>query len=200
MRTLRLVRHAEIDNDGGRRFVGVTDPPLTPRGEAQARALSLRLLDLSCPVHSSPLERARATARALGGKAPVLLLEGLREIDFGAWEGRLAEEVSREAPEAYARWQALDPGFAFPGGESLHDAARRMGSSLAALLEGEGEVLAVAHGGVLRLGLCEVLSLPWGIALPLRNDFAGITRLERHAGHLVLAALNDTAHLDRIPA
>jgi broad specificity phosphatase PhoE len=126
------------------------------------------------------------------------VLEDLRELDFGLWEGRLAEDVERDEPGPYARWRAVDPGFVFPGGDALAATARRMAALLERLWPAAGgHAIIVAHGGVLRLGLCELIGLPWSACQRLRLDFTGITRLERHAGRVVLAGLNDTTHLDQ---
>ncbi len=196
---LTLLRHAEVDNQQGRRFMGRTDLPLTSRGADQAKALAARFAGLPpCPVYASPLRRARSTAEALetSGLPPAEVLEDLRELDFGLWEGRLAEDVAREEPGSYARWRAVDPGFAFPRGDALAATARRMADLLERLWPAEGgHAIVVAHGGVLRLGLCELLGLPWAACPRLRLDFTGVTRLERHAGRVVLAGLNDTTHL-----
>lgn len=192
--TLLLVRHAEIDNSQGTRFIGRTDLPLTPRGERQAARLRARLSLLS-PRRTllSPQLRARQT----GGEGEIL--PDLREIDFGTWETRLAQEVEREHPEAYARWRRVDPGFAFPEGEALAAVASRVLTLLNGLWDAAGPVAVVSHGGVLRLGLCQLLGLPWAAAPSFRFDFAGITRLERHGGRVVLAGFNDTTHLEDAP-
>ena len=164
--------------------------------------LASRLASLlpSCPLFASPLRRTRQTAEALvsaGFPAPAFD-PALMELDFGAWEGRLAEEVEREDPAAYGRWRAVDPAFAFPRGEALSRAAGRMQEALRGAWRGEGDAVVVAHGGVLRLGVCGLLGLPWQAAPRLRFDFASVTRLERHAGREVLALLNDTGHLEGV--
>ncbi len=179
--------------------MGRGDIPLTAPGRLQAERLGARLASIlpACPVFASPLLRTRMTAQALtaSGFPEPAFLPDLMELDFGAWEGRLAEEVEREDPAAYALWRAVDAAFAFPDGEALAGAARRMRGALEEAWKGEGDAVVVAHGGVLRLGVCELLGLPWSAAPRLRFDFASVTRLERHAGREVLALLNDTAHL-----
>ena len=182
--------------------MGRADLPLTPRGLRQASLLGSRLAAFlrPCPLFASPLTRTRQTAEALVSKGfPTPTFDpALMELDFGAWEGRLAQEVEKEDPAAYGRWQAVDPGFSFPRGEALSGAAGRMQEALRGAWRGEGDAVVVAHGGVLRLGVCGLLGLPWQAAPRLRFDFASVTRLERHAGREVLALLNDTGHLEEM--
>ncbi len=180
--------------------MGRSDIPLTARGQRQARQLGGALAASlePCPLYVSPLLRTRQTAEALvaaGFPSPAFVPD-LQELDFGAWEGRLAEEVEREHPADYGRWRAVEASFAFPGGEPLAAAAGRMLGALRSAWDSDADAVVVAHGGVLRLGVCELLGLPWSAASRLRFDFASVTRLERHGGREVLALLNDTGHLE----
>lgn len=117
---LLLVRHAESTWNALRRIQGQMDPPLSPRGRAQARGLAVRLAGCRLAgFYCSDLLRARQTAEVIAeavGLRPVPE-PGLREIMLGAWEGRSREELLREYPEEWAAWVREPSWDLIPGGE-----------------------------------------------------------------------------------
>ena len=114
-----VVRHCSTVRSEQKIFCGSTDLPLSPRGEAEAKALSA--LGLAPDVIlSSPLLRARQTAEAIaGGRVPVLFDERLRERDFGDFEGT---DCGRPDGVVYRRNMDLR----YPNGESYLDVAARI--------------------------------------------------------------------------
>ena len=142
---LFLVRHGESTYNAEGRLQGQADPPLSPRGRAEAEALA-QVLDGIAParVISSDLLRARETAALLGHpEAPTDAR--LREIDVGEWEGRPLSEFP-PGPEPSWRGGPLVP----PGGEAWPELVARVGGVVDELLAGGGPWLVVAHGGVVR--------------------------------------------------
>jgi broad specificity phosphatase PhoE len=147
-----LIRHAATTAPPGI-AIGSGDPPLSPAGRARARALAAELAGRSlAAVFASDRRRALDTARAIA--APHRLQVGvdarLRELDFGAWEGRRLADLWVEEPEAAAAWEgdvrATPPSF----GESLEELRRRVGAFAGTALPGrDGEVAVVAHRGSL---------------------------------------------------
>ena len=142
---LFLVRHGESTYNAEGLLQGQADPPLSPRGRAEAEALA-RALDGSAPPHviASDLVRARETAALLGHpKAPTDAR--LREIDVGEWAGR---PISDFPPGSEPSWRGgpLVP----PGGEPWPELVRRVGAVVDELLADGGAWLVVAHGGVVR--------------------------------------------------
>ncbi|HMA47870.1 MAG TPA: bifunctional RNase H/acid phosphatase, partial [Frankiaceae bacterium] len=96
--TTVLLRHGQTALSVEKRFSGLGDAPLTPRGVAQARAVADRLRGARFDgVFCSPLRRTRQTTELLG--RPYTVDEGLRETDFGAWEGLTFAEVRERWPE-----------------------------------------------------------------------------------------------------
>lgn len=155
-----LARHGETDdNVAPLRFQGFRDTPLNATGRAQAHALAARLADqgtIRC-ISASDLSRARETAEIVGAAIGLEVWSDprLREGDRGRWEGRLFSEVQADEPELYAAWQRADPGFRFPGGESLADQQARVSAALYDLhADAELPALAVCHGGSIRVMLC----------------------------------------------
>lgn len=101
-----LIRHGETTANAGGIIAGITDVPLTAQGRDQARALAGRPWPGDIAVYASPLERARETAQlALPGRQ-VRLHPGLRERDWGVFEGRpLAQQPAREdTPDRGEPW------------------------------------------------------------------------------------------------
>ena len=102
--TLDLMRHGEPV--GGRRYRGQIDDPLSEKGWAQMRAAVGELAPWDRIV-SSPLLRCRAFAEALASAhgLPLTLDERLKEVGFGAWEGKTAAEIEEDAPGTLARFK-----------------------------------------------------------------------------------------------
>ena len=157
MATLLLVRHGETDWNAEGRLQGHTDRPLNEHGRRQARALAERLAgDDIAAVYASDLARARETAEILGAKLglPVVLDAGLRERDWGNWEGLTGSErdrvdhVGEPADEHAERVLAAVRGIA-----ERHPGAR---------------IVVVTHGGSLR----RVQAATYGMALPVVENCA----------------------------
>ena len=98
-----LIRHGETPGNALLRYIGSTDEPLSPRGEAQAAAIKPSI----CPdtVYVSALRRSARTAALLFPGAKMLADAGLNEMDFGRFEGRIlvADEIS---PDTARFWDA----------------------------------------------------------------------------------------------
>ena len=85
---LYLIRHGETEWSRARRHTGRTDLPLSPAGEAEARALGQHLRGLEVDrVLSSPLSRATTTAALAGFGDRAELTDALLEFDYGEYEG-----------------------------------------------------------------------------------------------------------------
>lgn len=156
-----LLRHGEVE--GGGRFRGHTDDPLTPAGLAQMYAA---LAD-SGPwdrVISSPLIRCAAFASAFARQHFVPLTFDLRlqEMHFGQWEGRSAAELMAEDPQALARFWGNPEAYPPPGGEPLRHFQARVLDAWNDILPAYADqhVVIVTHGGVTRVLLCHVFGVP----------------------------------------
>ena len=140
---LYLIRHPRPAVAAGVCY-GQSDVGLAESPEPAAVRLQALLPESRC-VYSSPLQRARRLAEALG---EVRLDPRLMEIDFGAWEMCRYDDLR----EGVAAWAADPLGHAAPGGESVHSMAARVHAALADIRarHGSGNVVVVAHGGPLR--------------------------------------------------
>ena len=178
-----LVRHTEPEASARGRCYGRLDIDLSDEGRRHADALGTALASFGVrAVLSSPLRRARETARLIGAR---LRLEprvhpDLAEIDFGELEGRAYEEIAVSDPSLYRAWMERPTAVRFPGGESYSDLRERV---LAALAEIRAEhpdsvVTLVAHGGVIRVILASALALPDDEIFRLAQDYGGISIVE----------------------
>lgn len=198
-----LVRHGETPWNQEGRQQGRRDIALSELGRSQARALGSRLADqpLTRAV-ASPLARARETAEiALGDRKTLLALDpGWMEIDHGAWEGLLQEEIEARFPEDQLAWR-LTPQVARPtGGEGFSEVLTRAQDSLRRACSGLGEedtLLVVTHDGVTRALVAWVLGLPFARIWSFRQAPTAINLLEGpDPEHLTLVRLNDASHIN----
>ena len=154
-----LARHGETAWSLSGQHTGLTDLPLTARGERNASRLRQRLAGLTfAKVFTSPLQRARRTCE-LAGFGPVAEIDNdLLEWNYGEYEGRRTSEIRAERPN----WQLFRDGC--PGGESPQQVAARADRAVCRLRAVEGDVLLFSSGHFLR-----VLAVRW-IGLELTTN------------------------------
>ncbi len=171
MKKVYLIRHGLPAFPGGKGMcIGTTDIPMGEVGLAQAAEMAKKLPAVTA-VFSSPLIRAVQTAQAIG--LSVTVLDGLREMYAGAWDGLTFDEIRQQYPELYAA-RARDLTMPLPGAEDHGEGLIRFTAAMkqaAALAPGDFAV--VAHGGIIALflqqvtgtwykpGYAEVLTLFW---------------------------------------
>lgn len=171
---LTLIRHGSTRGTAARRYEGSLDPPLSPAGEAEARAVGPRVADREFDaVWSSDLRRATRTAELIFGDQDVVLDERLRELDLGTFEGHTHEANLARHGDAYRRWIDDPARCPPPGGESLHALRSRVGSWLAELPSG-GRVAAVSHGGTIRAAVTIAEGIPFRRARDIEIPPCGI--------------------------
>ncbi|MDP9496790.1 MAG: bifunctional RNase H/acid phosphatase [Actinomycetota bacterium] len=198
--TMLLLRHGQTALSVEKRFSGTGDPPLTDVGRAQAAAAAARLAPVGVQaVVSSPLGRARQTAEAVARAAGVgvELEPGLRETDFGDWEGYTFAEVRDKWPRELDAWLA-DPAVAPPYGESFEATARRVRQARDRVLAAHGgeTVVLVSHVTPIKTLLRFALDAPPSALHRMHLDLACLSEIAWFAdGPAVVRRLNDTAHL-----
>ncbi|MHB1134509.1 MAG: histidine phosphatase family protein [Chloroflexota bacterium] len=194
-----LVRHAVSAATPGR-YWGSSDPPLSALGRRQSLALARRLEGWAlAAVFSSDLRRAAETAAlaTAGRDVPTYSRPLLRELDFGLYEGLTYTEALDRSPAAGAFFLGEDAAVAAPGGESLADLVRRVGSFVAEVSARPATetLMVVSHGGPLRLLLCLAFGLDPRQHWRWRVDHSSLSILQLGQGPAVLNLLNDTCHL-----
>lgn len=202
MKRLLLARHGQSVLNAVRRFQGAQDVALSPLGVRQAEALGQAVQRRRIAhVYASPLERARRTAEiaVAGLDLPMTLMDDLRELSLGEWEGCSVEEIRGQPGDPYAKWVRDPVGCPAPGGEPLAEVQARVLRAIAriASTHSDGEtVLIVSHGGVISALLAHWLGLPlssiWRLTL-------GNCSLSEVAPPQVVS-VNETGHLRGVDA
>ena len=181
MTTIDLLRHGEPE--GGVRYRGDgVDDPLSARGWEQMWAAIGPFSDWTHVV-TSPLRRCRAFAEAVSERygLPLTVDPRLREVGFGAWEGRRHEEVRDADPAAYYAFFRDAVSHRPPGSEPLEAFYGRVKEGLLAVCDEhtEGHVLLVGHLGVMRAAAALALEMPLSALYRLHAPYAGRIRLRR---------------------
>lgn len=205
--TLLAIRHGETVWNVEERFQGHEDSPLTANGRRQVDALGRRLQGMPiAKLVSSDLGRARETAAIIAGYTghAVTTDHRLRERHYGVLEGLSLPEIKAAHAGVLAQFNADDPDYVIPGGEShrMHY-ARNIGWLEAVMMAQAGNTVAiVVHGGVLDSLFRYVAKLPLdqprcyvttnaSLSVFVHGNFYGTPRW-------VIQTWGDAGHLDGI--
>ncbi len=194
-----LARHGETAWSLSGQHTGLTDLPLTERGERNARQLGERLKGLTfAKVFTSPLQRASRTCDLAGFGAVAEVDRNLLEWDYGQYEGRRSEEIRAERPD----WQLFRDGC--PGGETPDQVgarADRVVSRVRALpsraASAPGDVLLFSSGHFLRMLAARWLGLDPEAGRFFLLSTASLSTLgyEHNLTQPVIQLWNDTRHV-----
>ena len=202
--TFVLLRHGETALTPEKRFSGSggTDPELSAAGRRQAEAAATALAARGSvqAVVSSPLRRCRETAQAVADRLglEVRIEEGLRETDFGAWEGLTFAEVRERFPEDLDAWLGSARVAPTGGGESFASVARRVAvarDKLLARYAGK-TVLLVTHVTPVKMLVRLALGAPPESLFRMELSAASLSAVAYFSdGNASVRLLNDTSHL-----
>ena len=169
MKHIYLIRHALPDFPGGKGMcIGTTDIPLGEAGLQQAARMAASLPAVTA-VFSSPLSRAVQTAEAIG--KPVAVVDDLREMYAGEWDGLTFEEIRQRYPELYAA-RGKDLTIPLPGAEDPAEGLVRFTAALRhCAVTAPGDLAVVGHGGIIARFL-QALTGDW-----YKPDYAQVIRL-----------------------
>ena len=177
------------------------DPELTSDGLAMARAFGEAKKSLPWKaVFASPLKRTVTTAQFLCDATGLKmeLRDDLKEVHYGAWEGKSVEFVNREYHDDYIRWSA-DPAWNAPtGGEPAVAIARRALRVTEEIRQrfADGNVLIVSHKATIRIILCSLLGIDVGrFRYRLSCPVGSVSTVEFTPEGPLLQALADRTHL-----
>ena len=192
-----LARHGETAWTLSRQHTGLTDLPLTERGEQTARRLGERLRGLTfAKVLTSPLQRARRTCELAGFGSVAEIDPDLVEWDYGQYEGRRGEDIRAERPD----WNLFRDGC--PGGEMPQQIGARANRVVERVRAVMADVLLFTSGHFIR-----VLAASWLELEPTANSryfmlsTASLSALgyENDLSRPVIRFWNDTRHADPEP-
>jgi probable phosphoglycerate mutase len=192
MGELILLRHGETEWSLAGKHTGRTDIPLTPRGEAAAKALEplLSRRDIVA-VFTSPARRAVTTA-AFAGLSNAQPDPDLWEWDYGGYEGLTTPQILKTRPGWYLWRDGVIPGDAAHPGETIEQVAQRTERVLARVtpLLAEGNVALVAHGHVTRVLTACYLRLPPADGRLFRLDTGTVSTLGTEHAEPVITSWN----------
>lgn len=170
--TLYIIRHGETAWSLTGQHTGVTDLPLTPHGEAQARGLASPLRDIEFSlVLTSPLLRARQTCELAGLGAAAMVEPDLGEWNYGTYEGRRSVDIRCEFPD----WSIYQDGC--PGGETPDAVAARADRLIERLARSDKCIALFSHGQFACSLAARWIGLAIGQAEHLAIDTASIGML-----------------------
>lgn len=199
--TMYFLRHGQTAASRSNAFCGSIDPDLTAEGREMAQEFAAAYKKLKwAAVFCSPMKRARDTGRplceAIGIEPQVR--DGLKEINYGKWEGKSVEEVEKQFHDDYIKWLA-DPGWNPPtDGEPAVAISHRVVQVMEEITKhyADGNVLLVSHKATIRIALCSLLGIDVGrfrfrLGCPVGS--VSVVEFSRH-GPLV-KTLADRLHL-----
>lgn len=200
MTELIIVRHGKTAWNLEQRIQGSTNTELHPLGLRQAEALAERLAqERFHAIYSSDLKRAYQTAECIAGKTNhnVIPHEGLRERNFGVFEGMTANDIQKDYPEAWERFKNWDPDYTMPKGVSLRDYQK---SSIKSLEEIAGKhpgerLVIVTHGGFLSGLMRHTLQIPFSTPSRFKGFNTGINTFVYQDSTWTLQTWGDINHL-----
>jgi probable phosphoglycerate mutase len=191
-----LARHGETAWTLSGQHTGLTDLPLTERGERNARNLGERLRGLHFKqVISSPLQRAIRTCELAGFGEVYDIDRDLLEWNYGEYEGRLTTEIHERRPE----WQLFHDGC--PGGETPDQVATRADRIITRVRSIPGDVLIFSSGHFLRVLAARWLGLDATAGRYFLLSTASLSALsyEHNLAHPAIRLWDDTRHVETQP-
>jgi broad specificity phosphatase PhoE len=187
-----LARHGETAWTVSGQHTGLTDIPLTERGERNARRLGERLRGLTfAHVFTSPMRRASKTCELAGFGGQAKVDPDLVEWNYGDYEGRTTAEIRKRQPD----WDLFRDGC--PGGESVGDIGARADRVIARLRGLDGDVLLFSSGHFLRVLAARWLGVPPSAGRYFYLGTATLSALgyEHSKGEPVVRLWNDNRHV-----
>jgi broad specificity phosphatase PhoE len=179
---LLLIRHGEVEERYQHVFGGCVDMELSPLGHEQAVALSAFLSRRKVDaLFASPMKRVQQTLSpyARNGAPLVVVLDELREVDFGDWTGHGWGAIREKFGVSAFTWlEQLERGTV-PNAERFSDYRLRVAAGLARIRSAtnDGTVAVYCHGGVIRMLLALLLDLPFSKMTHFAVDYASVTQV-----------------------
>ncbi|MFF4114231.1 bifunctional RNase H/acid phosphatase [Streptomyces sp. NPDC001714] len=202
--TFVLLRHGETPLTPQKRFSGSggTDPELSPVGLEQAQRVAEALARRGTieTILASPLTRTRQTAAAVAERLglDVTIEEGIKETDFGAWEGLTFGEVRERYPDDLTTWLADPSAHPTGGGESFAETAARIAATRDKLIAAYAgrTVLLVTHVTPIKTFVQLALGAPLQSLFRMELSAASLSAVAYYAdGNASVRLFNDTSHL-----
>lgn len=180
-RKIFLVRHGHIEYEGEKRYIGITDLPLSPAGIEQVTGLKEYFSGIEIEkAFTSPLKRCLRTAEILleGRNTDCEVVDELKEIHMGEWENKSMALIRQDFPELYEKRGATIDTFIPPGGESFEQLQKRVMPVFESIARSAaGNILIVGHAGVNRVILSTLMGVPLKELFQINQPYGCINRL-----------------------
>jgi len=195
MTRLYLIRHGETELNARGVYYGWTDCSLSSRGISQAKDIADSLRNVSFDaVVSSPLKRTKETAVIVSGfnEQDLFLDERLKELNFGAWEGKHYQAIQDSDRENWNLWVNDWIKASPPLGESFASLYRRVKQSIRDILaRHDGKtVLLVSHQGCLRIIMCVLLNMKYEGYWRFTFEHGAYSLLDVEKGYCIVRKIN----------
>lgn len=200
-RWVYVVRHGVTEWNRVGCIQGQLDIPLNASGRVQATLTAKALASHGATaLYSSDLLRAYETAQIIGRQTGLRVIQkpGLREMDFGAWQGLTRAQILERDPEIYAARRERPYDVPPPGGETWRRFYQRALQALHDILQATDaqRLIVSTHSGVCTVFGLEALGLGYTGQRTFGNANCAIHTLVIQATGWQAVTLNDTAHLD----
>ncbi len=193
---LILIRHGITEWNKNRRYCGYKDVSLSRQGRLQAIKLRNRFKGGGFDkIYCSDRKRALQTRAILFGRSEFTRLNGLREINFGVFEGLKHEEIMEKFPAVYKQWLADPYKARIPQAEQMRVFKKRVQNAIKKILQtNSGKTIAVVcHGGVIGILVSSILkSKDFWKYVP---SAASLTIVEYQGDKFRIKKFNDKRHL-----
>ncbi len=192
IKTLFIVRHPEVENHTEGIFNGTIDVGLSKNGIKQARKLHEFLKDKNITtVLSSPMRRCRIVAEQFKDKAEVVYDDRLRERSFGIFESLNWQQITEKYPYEAKRFLKDPFSYKVTNGESFENLKKRLLPFINdKLINLTGNTLIVAHGGVNRIIISQLLLMKEEAILRISQSYACLNTFETDGTFFLCKLLN----------
>lgn len=199
-----LVRHGETEWNRLGKFQGCIDTDLSKEGIIQAHSLSKRFGDNFDYIYTSPLKRAIETAKIISSAKGITpqIKNGIREINFGQWEGLTIKQISENFPEEFKIWRNDKLSAPMCGGDlSLKNACERSSKAIKEIAADHKEkrIIIVAHGGIIKAGLIGIFGWDMTMYHKMKLSNTAVCEIDfDYDLNPTIITINDTSHLPKI--
>lgn len=180
-RKIFLVRHGQIDYGIEKRYIGITDLPLSNAGIGQVTRLKEYFSGLEIKkAYTSPLKRCMQTAEILleGSSIGREVIDELKEINMGEWENQTIDYIKDHFRELYEKRGANIDTFVPPGGESFEQLQKRVMPAFEYITANTaGNILIISHAGVNRVILSKLLDFPLKYIFKINQPYGCVNHL-----------------------
>lgn len=196
-----LVRHGETEWNKLGKFQGCKDIDLSEEGFKQAKYLFNRFNNDFDYIYTSPLKRALQTAEVIttNNEIKPTIINELREINFGEWEGLTIKEIENNFPDEFNNWRTDKIDAFMCGGDlSINNASMRAKSAIYDIVaKHKGKkILIVAHGGIIKASLIGLFD--WDMTMYHKISLGNTAICEINFDldlNPSIVTINDTSHL-----